>query len=861
MLIALRFPLADARPFVTNDGGRPLPPSAAAREFEARWAVRLCEPGLGRDSHCAARRFSSDGAALARFEIAIAYRAPPAPVSAIARVRAVHAQLASVRSSGQPPRPLAALGPQLASQYCAATTLPRGQGSGEPWWVCAAPPVTLVTYRAEDQLVLPAELHTTRWFDDGEVTLGHWWQPGPGRLHRVWFFGHERNREERARQLCSDLAELHCEQESLRLVLQLIARGALSPEPRSERSDRLQRYLHHAISRVQALRNALRTALCETSWQLIEPDDPLDGAASLATGLDTQLRRLDVRPNIRRKIVRHAGEEANPSFLGGLALIIADPETATAMQRLLRSPACRYLAAGTRVLLGDGATCDAVLAELDRLALVATPGDTVVIYYAGRGGWSSDPRARGWRLAPGGLRDGSPTISAPILADRLRAIRAARLLLVMDCDGGDAAGTTRSEDDLDRLITGTGRAVIAAWSAPSDPRTSRALTRHLQAALSGKAAHIDGTVGVLDVLSYLLRRDPPLDAERLIFRASDVDSNFVIAAGAAPRADALRAAPATPDLSRLCRAVATAFDGTELDRLYATIADLLHRDGRTDPLSSDLVGGTSHEHRVVSLVSYLVQRELLDYLVRGCLRERRDLFTMSGMVQPAPEPPAGRDLILFLAANPCGTRRLALDEECASIERELALAADRDRFALRSKWAVTVDELMRHLVALQPTILHVSGHGSQREPTARGPAFRDLDATSHAGIYLQDDQRQPHHVTAEALAQMIASAAPSIRVVVLNACFSDALAGPLCEVVDCVVGMQGAIDDDAARSFAVAFYRAIGNHCSVARAVDQAAATLAAKQLSGRPLPVCRTRSGIDPHRVVLSQPVHRRSS
>ena len=36
------------------------------------------------------------------------------------------------------------------------------------------------------------------------------------------------------------------------------------------------------------------------------------------------------------------------------------------------------------------------------------------------------------------------------------------------------------------------------------------------------------------------------------------------------------------------------------------------------------------------------------------------------------------DLILFLAANPAGTSRLCLAEECAAIERELRAVANRD---------------------------------------------------------------------------------------------------------------------------------------------------------------------------------------
>jgi hypothetical protein len=232
-----------------------------------------------------------------------------------------------------------------------------------------------------------------------------------------------------------------------------------------------------------------------------------------------------------------------------------------------------------------------------------------------------------------------------------------------------------------------------------------------------------------------------------------------------------------------------------------------------------------------------------------------------------PRSTRSRHAILFLAANPSGTTRLALDEECAAIERELRMSSGRDDFDFHAKWAVSVDEMMRHLNTLQPTIIHFSGHGGgspdiqvQDEQRRASSAHRDIGAVADASIQLQGEQRQPQQVRARALTQMIATAAPSTRLVVLNACFSDAVAEALRTVVDCVVGMRGAIGDDAARSFAVGFYRALGHRRSVGNAVAQAVATLAAKQLPDEHLPVCRTRDGVDADQMVLpSLDLHRR--
>jgi hypothetical protein len=209
----------------------------------------------------------------------------------------------------------------------------------------------------------------------------------------------------------------------------------------------------------------------------------------------------------------------------------------------------------------------------------------------------------------------------------------------------------------------------------------------------------------------------------------------------------------------------------------------------------------------------------------------------------SPRRPASRQTILFVAANPRGTTRFALEAECAAIECELRIALGRDDFDFRSTWAVTIDELMRQLNEHQPTIVHFSGQGAR--------SGGDGEPTGGVGIHFQQGG-ESQYVSERALARMIATAAPSTRVVVLNACFSDALAEPLRNLVDCVVGMGGAISDDAARCFAVAFYRALGYWCSIGNAVAQAIATLVAKQFPDEQVPVCRTRDGIDADQLFL---------
>jgi hypothetical protein len=188
-------------------------------------------------------------------------------------------------------------------------------------------------------------------------------------------------------------------------------------------------------------------------------------------------------------------------------------------------------------------------------------------------------------------------------------------------------------------------------------------------------------------------------------------------------------------------------------------------------------------------------------------------------------------LILFVAANPRGTDPVALDRECRDIEIELQLTPGRDDFQLRSKWAVTVDELMRHLNGLSPVIVHFGGHGTAD------------------GICLEAEDETAQTVPPRALAAMIRSAGPQVRAVVLNACYSHLQAEAICGVVDCVIGMEGPVEDTAAHAFAVGFYRALGHRRSIGAAFAQAEATLEAKGLLGSSagaLPRLSARAGVD---------------
>ena len=197
-------------------------------------------------------------------------------------------------------------------------------------------------------------------------------------------------------------------------------------------------------------------------------------------------------------------------------------------------------------------------------------------------------------------------------------------------------------------------------------------------------------------------------------------------------------------------------------------------------------------------------------------------------------------VILFLAATPHTTNPLKLGNECAEIQRELKMAPYRDDFRFESRWAVSIDELMRHLMEIDPTVIHFSGH------------------CGSSGIVLQDERGQAHSLPPRALAMIVEATTRHTRVIMLNACHSTIHADALRTTVDCVIGMDGMIADDAARVFAVRFYGAIGHRRSIGNAVIQGRAALAAKHLPDEVLPRYLTRDGIDANDIVLGRRTRR---
>ena len=200
--------------------------------------------------------------------------------------------------------------------------------------------------------------------------------------------------------------------------------------------------------------------------------------------------------------------------------------------------------------------------------------------------------------------------------------------------------------------------------------------------------------------------------------------------------------------------------------------------------------------------------------------------------------------VLFFAANPVAPRgaaaisQLALDEEIREIGAMIRASDHRNSLLLVSRWAVRPDDLIQALNEERPHVVHFSGHGSLANE-----------------LILLDQQRLPKRVTKDAMQCLFGAMKDNVRLVVLNACFSEDQAAAVTKHVDCAIGMTKAIGDEAAITFAASFYRGLGFGRSVKDAFNQGMAALKLAGIAEDKTPWLLSRKGVNPATVKLIQP------
>ncbi len=196
--------------------------------------------------------------------------------------------------------------------------------------------------------------------------------------------------------------------------------------------------------------------------------------------------------------------------------------------------------------------------------------------------------------------------------------------------------------------------------------------------------------------------------------------------------------------------------------------------------------------------------------------------------------------VLFFAADPLSAPpngsapRLQLDEEVRQIRMKLRGAEHRDRVSFDSRWAVRTDDLLQALNEKPPHVVHFSGHGGSD------------------GLILVGKDGRGHAVDAAVLKRLFTTFRGDIKVVVLNACYSQPQAEAIKEAVGCAIGTRGPISDEAAITFASSFYRAIAFGKSVKEAFAQAETALALEHVGNQEWPELLVRDDVDPAQLYL---------
>jgi hypothetical protein len=195
--------------------------------------------------------------------------------------------------------------------------------------------------------------------------------------------------------------------------------------------------------------------------------------------------------------------------------------------------------------------------------------------------------------------------------------------------------------------------------------------------------------------------------------------------------------------------------------------------------------------------------------------------------------------VLFMAANPRNTIRLAIDTEMRAIEQKVRASEHRDTLVFQSAWAVRPDDLMQLLNQHQPHMVHFSGHGSSE------------------GLSFAGDDGLDRLVSTRALKAVFTTLKDNIRLVLLNVCYSREQAQTLVETIDCVIGMKESISDTTAATFASSFYRAIGFGRSIQQAFDQGTTSLLFEDIPEEAMPELLVKDGVDANKIVLIAPRH----
>lgn len=195
-------------------------------------------------------------------------------------------------------------------------------------------------------------------------------------------------------------------------------------------------------------------------------------------------------------------------------------------------------------------------------------------------------------------------------------------------------------------------------------------------------------------------------------------------------------------------------------------------------------------------------------------------------------------IVLFLGSNPTDTSQLRLDEEAREIEDMIRKSKNRDSVKFISKWAVRPLDILQSINEHNPTVIHFSGHGSEKNYLA----LENPDGTAKL-------------VSKEAIVQSMATTSDNIKLVFFNNCYSNGQAKSVIKHVDFSIGMNDSIGDKSAIIFASQFYSAIGFGKSIAESFNQAKSALILESTDEENIPELYSKLEDSEYEFILVKP------
>lgn len=198
-----------------------------------------------------------------------------------------------------------------------------------------------------------------------------------------------------------------------------------------------------------------------------------------------------------------------------------------------------------------------------------------------------------------------------------------------------------------------------------------------------------------------------------------------------------------------------------------------------------------------------------------------------------------RITVLFMASNPIDTGTpLRLDAEARDIQQKIQMSEYRDSIVFETRWATRTTDILQAINETKPTIIHFSGHGA-----------------TNGDLVLENSDGTKRFVPKETITTAISTASDTVRLVVFNACFSEAQAQSITRNIDSAIGMSTSIGDTAARVFAAQLYSSIGFGRSLQASFNQAIAALLLEGIPEQDTPKLYAKPDIDLNELILVDP------